>query len=374
MTATTGLEGVVVADTVLSSVDGDAGELVIRGFPVAELSGSVRFEAVCALMWDGHLPGDQAAVSALAASLGAARTRAFEALPQLGGTLERADAMDALRGAVAALTTVEDDPWPVPAVEVAGAIAVFAAAWSRVSRGLAPIAPNPDLPHAADYLRMIHGSDPHPSWVDALDAYLVTVVDHGMNASTFAARVVASTESDLVSAIVAAIGALKGRLHGGAPGPVLDMLDAIGEPENAERWLRHELEAGHRIMGMGHRVYRVRDPRAAALERALQRLSRSGAAAGRLELAREVERCAERILAERKPDRPLKANVEFYTATLLEALDLPRTLFTATFASSRVAGWCAHVDEQRRTGRLIRPRARYVGAQPAGTRTAHASG
>jgi citrate synthase len=207
----------------------------------------------------------------------------------------------------------------------------------------------------------------------ALDAYLVTVSDHSLNASTFAARVVASTGSDIVASIAAALGALKGPLHGGAPGPVLDMLDATrdGDPR---AWLTAELRAGRRIMGMGHRIYRVRDPRAWVFERALARLERelsaepgadSARILERLNHARRVEQAAEALLAERHPGRPLRANVEFYTALLLEALAIPRTLFTATFAIGRCAGWLAHIEEQRRTGRLIRPAARYIGSLPA---------
>ena len=215
---------------------------------------------------------------------------------------------------------------------------------------------------------MLSGAAPEPSRVAALDAYLCCVVDHGMNASTFAARVVASTGSDLVSAIVAAIGALKGPLHGGAPGPVLDMLDAIGHPARARTWLEAELAAGRRIMGMGHRIYRVRDPRAAALEHAIADPRAHGRRRCALDVARAVERDAERLLADRHPERSLRANVEFYTAVLLEAIGIPRTLFSPTFAASRVVGWCAHVDEQRRVGRLIRPASTYVGPASA-TRT-----
>ncbi len=188
-----------------------------------------------------------------------------------------------------------------------------------------------------------------------------------MNASTFTARVVASTGSDLVSAIVAALGALKGPLHGGAPGPVLDMLDAIGRAPRALAWLETELAAGRRIMGMGHRIYHVRDPRAAALERAAKVLEESGMSAERLPLARVVEREAERLLAERHPGRHLRANVEFYTAVLLDGLGIPRTLFSPMFAVSRVVAWCAHVDEQRAVGRLIRPASVYVGPLAPGT-------
>jgi len=262
--------------------------------------------------------------------------------------------MVALRAAVSHLDT------RAPA-EVLGAIAVFAAAWARRQVGAAPLSPDPAASQAADFLRTARGRDGSADEIAALDAYLVTVSDHGMNASTFAARVVASTGSDLVSCIVAAIGALKGPLHGGAPGPVLDMLDAIGEPSRAEAWLGAELTAGRRIMGMGHRIYRVRDPRAAIFERTLSRLQ-SDATRARLALARAVEKTAERMLAERHPTRPLAANVEFYTAVLLEALGFPRGLFTAIFAIGRAAGWCAHVAEQAATGRLIRPASRYIGA------------
>jgi citrate synthase len=217
---------------------------------------------------------------------------------------------------------------------------------------------------------MAFGAAALSSSARGLDAYLVTVADHGMNASTYAARVVTSTGSDMVSAVVAAIRALKGPLHGGAPGPVLDMLDAVGAPESAHVWIERELDAGRRIMGMGHRIYRVRDPRAAVFERAAQLLARAMAARGgpegdrvlaRLALARAVEREAEASLARRHPDRPLKANVEFCTAVLLEAVGLPRESFSPAFAVGRVAGWCAHAIEQRERGRLIRPASRYTG-------------
>ncbi len=336
-----GLEDVVAAVTRLSDVDGERGRLVIAGRPVEELAGTVPFEEVA-----GMLLGRPVSARAL----GDAREAAFEQLADLGDALTLPDAMDALRAATAHLSG--GDP-----IAILGALAVFAAAWARQG---APLRPDPRASHAADYLRMATGLEPSPAAAATLDAYLVTVADHGMNASTFAARVVASTASDTVSAVVAALGALKGKLHGGAPGPVLDMLDAIGEPAQARAWIEAALARGERIMGMGHRVYRVRDPRAFVLERAIGTLDVSP----RLRLARAVETEAEAILAARHPDRPLKGNVEFYTAVLLEAVGLPRALFTPTFAVSRVAGWCAHVEEQRRVGRLIRPRSRYVDAPP----------
>ncbi len=264
--------------------------------------------------------------------------------------------MDALRAGLARFSEEGADTIEVGA-RLAGAVAVLFSAWARKRRGGSLLAPDPELDHAADVLRMIHADAPSRAHADALDRYLVTVIDHGMNASTFAARVVASTGSDAVSAIVAAIGALKGPLHGGAPGPVLDMLDAIGTSERAEAFLRAELAAGRRIMGMGHRIYRVRDPRAAVLEAAIETLE----VTDRLRLARAVEETAERVLRESHPDRALRANVEFYTAVLLEALGFEAAELSPTFATGRVAGWWAHVLEQRASGRLIRPQSRYVG-------------
>ncbi|MCC7458365.1 MAG: citrate synthase [Nitrospira sp.] len=360
-----GLEGVVVADTALSDVDGERGRLVIRGHDVEALALAHDFEAVCALLWSGALPG-AAAHAALRAALGRGRVHAFARLGSLGDALAAADAMDALRAALAHLRAGE-----------------IAAAWARRHAGQASVAPDPSLGHAADFLRMAGahadaGALPAGTYrsarmpaldarAQALDAYLVAAADHGMNASTFTARVVASTHSDAVSAVVAALGALKGPLHGGAPGPVLEMLDAIGTPDRAASWIAGELAAGRRIMGMGHRVYRVRDPRAAVLERAVERLRAAagpGLAGTRLELARAVEAVAVASLGERRPERRLAANVEFYTAVILDAVGLPPALFSATFAVARVAGWLAHIDEQLAGGRLIRPASRYVGPRP----------
>ncbi|MGE0548702.1 MAG: citrate synthase [Kofleriaceae bacterium] len=346
-----GLEGIDVAATAISDVDGERGRLVIAGLDVEQLAGSHTFETAALRV----LAAGGATATALA--LGAARARAWEMLPALGGALDAADGMDALRASLAQLFASGDDL--SDAVTAIGAAPVFVAAWSRRRAGNAPVAPDPALGHAADYVRMTLGTAPSPEAATALDHYLVTVIDHGMSASTFTTRVIASTASDLISSVVGGVGALKGPLHGGAPGPVLDMLDAIERPERAEPWLLDELAAGRRIMGMGHRVYRVRDPRAAVLETAVRPL-----ASRRLELARAVEVAASNILRTKKPDRPLAANVEFYTAVLLDAVGLPRQQFAPTFAVSRIAGWSAHVLEQRRTGRLIRPASTYVGAMP----------
>lgn len=357
----TGLEKVVVAETRLSEVDGAHGRLILAGYDVEQLVERASFEAAFELLGTGRLP-DAETTRSVAEQFGRARARAFECVPRLGAALDPTDAMSALRAAVGALPAPEDGG---DALSLVGALPVFAAAWFRRRRGEPLVPPDALRSHAADLLAML-GAEPDSARARALDRYFVTVIDHGLNASTFTARVVASTGSDTTSAVTAAIGALKGPLHGGAPGPVLDMLDAVGAPERARAWLERELDAGHRIMGMGHRVYRVRDPRAAVLERAVETLERAatGALAERLALARAVEREAEALLAARHPERPLRANVEFYTAVLLEAVGLPRELFSATFACARVAGWIAHVNEQRAHGRLIRPASRYVGPRP----------
>jgi len=355
-----GLEGVVVAETALSEVDGERGRLIIAGRDVESVAGQRSFEEISRDLW-ADVPGATSAAD-LRQALGRQRVWAFERLGRLGRALDAPDGMDALRGGLAQLEAESSGPWEL-GVRITAATAVFTAAWWRLREGQALLPPEPGAGHAEDLVRMLRG-EVTPARAAGLEAYLVTVSDHGMNASTFTARVIASTGSDAVSAVVGAVGALKGPLHGGAPGPVLDMLDGIGQPAAAAPWLEGELLAGRRIMGMGHRVYRTRDPRAAVLERAVERLERSGHRTPRLELARAVERAAEDVLRRKHPDRPLRANVEFYTAVLLDALGLPREAFSPLFACGRVVGWLAHVNEQRRTGKLIRPESRYVGPRP----------
>ena len=337
-----GLAGVVAARTAVSKVDGDGGRLWFRGVPVQSVADRARqgMHHAAELVLDGPI-GD----------LGAARVAAFSRQRAVAALGLPADPMGALRALVAG---AEDPSTP------AGLIAEVAVAVGLVAARLAarpPLAPDPSLEHAADTGRMALGRALEPAEAAGLAVYLSTVMDHGLNASTFTARVVASTRATQVDAVTAALGALAGPLHGGAPGPVLDMLDAIGDAEAVDRWLRAELGAGRRIMGMGHRVYRVRDPRAAVLEGAVNDLAPSD----RLTLARTVEQHAERLLAERYPGRSLRANVEFYTAVLLEAIGLPRHLFTPMFAAGRVVGWLAHITEERAVGRIIRPASEYVG-------------
>lgn len=356
-----GLEGIVAAETVLSDVDGEQGRLIIRGFTLDEIAGRKSYEDVLALLLDGfvNVPKDS---TEFRQALGEARTEAAEHLTAIDDGLTALDPTDGLRALLARLPDGEDEQ---AALRLIAAPAVFTPALLRRKQGAAPIEPDRTLGHAADMLRMMSGSAPEPAKSTALDTYLVTVCDHGLNASTFAARVVGSTGSGLASAVVAGLGALKGPLHGGAPGPVLDMMDAIGAPENTEAWIEQALAKGERLMGFGHRIYRVRDPRADALRAALLRLAEVGAVEPeRLRLAEAVEAAALTALIKHKPERYLETNVEFYTALLLEALGVPRNAFTCVFAAARVGGWIAHAREQRISGRLIRPKSAYLGPLP----------
>jgi citrate synthase len=356
-----GLEGVVAAETVLSEVDGEAGRLVIRGYPVSALSGHITAEQASHLLLEGFFD-DLPDAAGLAAALGRARAEVFAEVAALD---ERLRALSTIEGVRALMARLADGDDLAVALRLIAAPAVFTPAVSRRKAGLAPLAPDPALGHAADVLRMIKGEPAAQPEVDALNAYLVTVCDHGLNASTFAARVVASTLAGLTSAAVAGISALKGPLHGGAPGPVIEMLDAIGKPENARAWLEAALDRGDRLMGFGHRVYRVRDPRADALKRAVKVLGEgSNSLPGRLAFAEAVEQAALDVLKERKPNRSLQTNVELYTALMLEALAFPPDAFTCVFAIGRVAGWIAHAREQVQGGRLIRPQSVYVGPAP----------
>lgn len=346
-----GLEHVVAAETGLSDVDGGNGRLIIRGWPVEALAARMSFEDVAVLLWQG-LFGASLRGEDIQTELGAARVRIFT---DMVAAPERLNAIEALRFGWASLRDGHD---LCDAMLFTAAAPVLIAAHARAMQGLSPIAPNPHLSQAADFLCMLRDADASVCEVAALNAYLATICDHGLNASTFAARVAASTQAGLGSAVLAGVSALKGPLHGGAPGPVLDMLDAIGAPENAAAWIDAALARGDRLMGFGHRVYRVRDPRAGALKAALAKLPLT---AGRIAFAEHIEHEALSKLAAKYPARSLDINVEFYTALLLEALDIPRESFTCIFAMGRVLGWIAHAREQVSTGRIVRPQSRYVG-------------
>lgn len=347
-----GLDGVPAAVTALSHVDGARGELIIAGRRVDDLAGTVDFERVARRLW-------AIAGAAEAPALGPLRLKAFERAVEIGPVLKGMTPVDALRAGIAALDVPDG---PDAAAAITAAVPVMSLTALAMSEGRPAVAPDPELSHAADILRMLRGVPVSEGEAAALDAYLTTVSDHGMNASTFACRVVIATRASLVSAVTAAYGALSGPLHGGAPGPVLDMLDAIGTEAAIDGWLDAALEDGARLMGFGHRIYRTRDPRADVLKAALQRLAPD---TPRLDFAMKVERAAQAKLAARHKGRALDTNVEFYTALLLDALGVPRALFTPVFAMGRVAGWTAHaIEHHARKGRLIRPDSIYDGAMP----------
>jgi citrate synthase len=351
-----GLEGVVAAETILSEVDGEAGRLILRGHRLQDIAGRRSLEWLIGELWRGFVDRDLSE-AALRRDLGQARAAAFSEIDKLLPTASRLAPIEALR---LLLAGVPDDASNLP-LRLTATMAVGLAAVLRVRRGAVPMTPDPSSGHAADFLRMLRGEVPSDAEVAALETYLLTATDHGLNASTFTARVVASTAAGLASSVTAALCALKGPLHGGAPGPVIDMLDAIGRPENAEAWLDDAVQRGERLMGFGHRVYRVTDPRSDVVKRAVESLGRN---TGRVRYAEHIERAALAVLARRKPARSLQTNLEFYTALLLEALDVPRDAFTGVFAVARVAGWIAHALEQRGEERLIRPQSRYIGPVP----------
>lgn len=348
---TSGLEGIAAADTALSQVLGQAGELVIAGAPLHQFVAQQTFDEATQTLWS--IAGSDLTLEA--ENVAHVRALAFENIEKLQPVLKGLSPAEGLRLCLSSLSGSNASDAPVLLVS---AMPVFAANVARLADGQALVAPDLKTNTAACFLGMLHDRAPSQGEINALDTYLSTVCDHGMNASTFTARVIASTQADFVSAIVGAYGALTGPLHGGAPEPVLDMLDSIGTPDNAAHWIDAELARGERLMGFGHRVYRVRDPRADVLAGALKEL---GAEGPRYGLARAVERCALETLQRHKPDRVLETNVEFYTALLLDALHIPRAAFTPVFAVGRVAGWTAHCIEQQRIGRLIRPSANYIG-------------
>jgi len=351
-----GLEGVVAAATRLSHVDGDAGELIIAGYRVDDLAAHATFEETTWLLWHGNLPTTRE-LESFRAELAARRSLLPATLAIIRECAKaKVDAMDALRIALGTVSLVSSDATAIVAIAP-----TIVAAFSRLSSNNDPIPPRADLDHAANYLYMLSGDVPDAERVRAMETYLNTVVDHGLNASTFTCRVITSTGSDLVSAVVGAVGALKGPLHGGAPGPALETVFEIGETSRAESVLRAKIEAGDRLMGFGHRVYKVRDPRADVLAAAAERLFTRAGDMRLYSLAREVEATAIRLLEEYKPGRRLQTNVEFYTALLLHGLGLDVPLFTPTFAIARVSGWIAHAIEQREANRLIRPKSVYVG-------------
>lgn len=352
-----GLEGIVAATTALSKVEGTAGRLIYHGYNIHALAQTTSFEEIIHLLWFGHLP-TAVELSDLKQRLVAQRTIPDTVMQVIRALPKDTEPMDALRTAASAwgAASIKGKPTIEQAIALTARFPLFLAAFHRLRTGQEPLEAQSNLDYAANYLYLLTGQVPPAEHVKGLNAYLVLLADHGMNASTFTARIVASTESDIVSAVVAAIGALKGPLHGGAPSKVQDMLNEIGSIENAEPWLREAILNGGRLMGFGHRVYKTEDPRAEEL-REMARV----ADPQEFVLARRVEELAIALLDELKPGRRLYTNVEFYSAVLLASVGLPGDLFTPTFAVSRVAGWTAHILEQASNNRLIRPEADYTG-------------
>lgn len=355
-----GLDDVVAAETVLSDVDGLGGNLTIRGHSLQALAGRWNYPAVVALLFDGFFE-DLPAGEELSARIGEARADVFRCIQPMLPALASLDLYSGMRAGMAFLPDGES---LADALLLVAAPAVLTPSLLRARRGEPALEPDAGLGHAADMLRMLRGAPASPALAKALDTYLVTVCDHGLNASTFATRVVASTQAGLTSSVLAGLGALKGPLHGGAPGPVIKMLNAIATHGDARRWLRDELARGERIMGFGHRIYKVRDPRADVLKTVVRRLAGVGGGGDRLAFAETVEQAALEVLRVAKPSRSIQTNVEFYTALLLEAVGFPEEAFSCVFAAGRVAGWIAHAREQQINGRLMRPQSRYVGPVP----------
>ncbi len=360
-----GLKGVIVADTALGDVRGLEGFYHYRQYAAPDLAATRTFEDVWYLMFEGTLPtlAARADYSMQIAALRALPEDLLAILPLLA-TSGRVP-LAGLRTALSHLAAIEDMPPTYDAdpailransMRLCAATPVIIAALHRLASGRQPVAPRDDLSPAANYLYMLDGAVPDDARARAIERYLILTVDHGFNASTFTARVVTSTGADVGSAVVAALGALSGPLHGGAPSRALDTLDAIGAPEHTEAWVRRAVANGERIMGFGHPVYRTADPRSVMLRAIAQDLG-----GPLVDFAVQVEATVERVLAELKPGRELHTNVEFYAGVVMELCGLPRSLFTPTFAASRVVGWCAHILEQAADTGIIRPSARYVG-------------
>lgn len=365
MATVSGLEGVVAGETEIGLVDGEKGYLVYRGYWAKELAISRSYEEVAYLLWNGHLPSSEE-LEMLKLEMAAARAmpeylcRIVDLLPA------SVPMMLVLQSSVAALGEQGNATWPPTlrqAVRLTALLPTIIAYRYRRLKGLPIVNPLPELGHAANYLYMLNGQIPQEAHVQALSAYLILCMEHGMNASTFAGRVVLSTESDMCAAVCGAIGAMKGPLHGGAPSEVISMLADIGTKERAEPWIREVLDKGGKIMGFGHRIYKTKDPRAEALKIATEEMIGKDPS---FDVAIHVEHTAIRLLEEYKPGRRLFTNVEFYAAAILQALELDPEIFTPTFTSGRIVGWTSHILEQAANNRIFRPQSIYTGPMPEG--------
>jgi len=367
--APAGLEGVIVAHTRIGDVRGLEGFYHYRQYDAIELNRHRTLEDVWHLLFRGHLP-DRAERASFQREISDHRALPHDVIPFLRAlaATDPFDPLTALRTAVSLVAQrsgfrswldITPEQLYDNAMQVAAQTPVLLAALHRLRQGHEPLTPDPDLSAAANYLYLLSGERPDQQRVWALERYLISTIDHGFNSSTFTARVIASTGADLGAAVVGAMGALSGPLHGGAPARVLEMLDEIGTPDRAEPWVRDTVARGGRIMGFGHRVYKGKDPRSALLREVATTVGGPTA-----EFATSVEDTIVAVLAETKPGRALNANVEFYAGVVMDACGIPRDMFTPTFASSRVIGWCTHILEQVSGNRLIRPAARYDGQPP----------
>jgi len=356
-----GLEGVVAAETAVSEVDGAGGRLIYRGgYLIEDLVPVASYEETAYLLWHGELP-NESELKALHDQMAAARNLNQSAQGSLTALDPATDPMDVLRTVVSAEGASKTPAKPSldEAIALTAIFPTIVGATARRRQGREPVGPRADLGHAANLLWMVEGKEPDPDKVRLVDTYLVLLADHGLNASTFAARVVASTGSDLTSCVVGAIAALKGPAHGGATLAARTMLDKIGSADNAEKWLTEAHARHERFSGFGHRVYRTYDPRA----KILRELAKT-ASPELYETAARTEEVALRILHEAHPDRPNATNVDFWASVVLTGAGIPKELFTTLFATSRVAGWAAHVLESLSDLRLIRPASRWVGPEP----------
>jgi citrate synthase len=362
-----GLEGVVVSETTVGDVRGREGFFHYRQYSAVELAEKRSLEDVWFLLFNGVLPTD-AEVAHFRDEVAARRALPAQLEAFLPALAHQGSPLDVLRTGVSLLgaelgwqATTDTDAGTLrsQAVRLCAVVPTLLTAVHRIRSGHDPLPPRAELASAANYLWMLTGENPSPEQARALEQYLILTIDHGFNSSTFTARVITSTGADLAAAICGAIGALSGPLHGGAPSRALDMLDQIGAPDRADEWIRDAVGHGKRIMGFGHRVYKTDDPRSLFLRDVARRME-----APLVDFAVDVERTVVEVLAELKPDHQLYANVEFFAGVVMNACGIPRQMFTPTFATSRVIGWCAHVMEQAGDNRLIRPTALYVGPPP----------
>jgi citrate synthase len=355
-----GLAGLVAAETVLSHSDGARGILWVRGHTLPDLAANFGYDGAVGLLWEGFA-GAGLTRERMRAQLGAGRQRAFA---RLSGWLDNARDRPPVESVRLALAALSEDSAPA---DILATLPVAVAALVRRRAGAAPLAPDPARGTAEDLLRMTHGTPVAPAMTEALDTYFTVVFENGLNTSGFTARVIASSRASLASAALGAYCAFTGPRHGGAPGPTLDMLDEAEASGDVAAWADRKLAAGKRLMGFGHRVFRLGDPRTALLREPLERLGTSlGPAIGRLAFAGEVERVVAAAFARLKPGRPpLQPNIEINAALLLDAVGFPRDAFMPVFAAARCAGWLAHAMEQQKAGRMIRPSSAYVGPLPA---------